>query len=278
MTIERLNILVVDDESEIRELLVEYLTTLGHDVREATDGNSALAILYEESIDVMLTDVRMPVMEGVDLIERLKDLDVTIGVVVMTGYPTVQTFIDAMSKGANAYILKPFRLNAVHQALQEAARHSRLERHAARLEQTLNFYEAAQNYAELEEQSALFHHLAAAARAETRAAAFQVWLARNGDWVNPFESHDDPWADAVDRSGERDPMGRDDRLEAIDPDTIEAPRCEQGLAVIPVLSTDIERVAVFAVAGDGVGATHHLDRLRQLARALGLALSRDRTS
>ncbi|MEL6346706.1 MAG: response regulator [Myxococcota bacterium] len=256
MNTERLNILIVDDEPEIRELLVEYLTTLGHQVRESPDGRTAQRILRDEAIDVVLTDVRMQGKpEGVDLIAHLEEREANLGVVVMTGFPTVQSVISAMRYNASDYILKPFSLREVHAALQKAASRSRLERKAARLQHTLSFYEVAQAAMEAEDLGEVFVHLSEAACAETAATSFRLWLPDDaGEWA--------PLSPVV-------LVGKSERLVELDPTVVEAPRVEQGFAAVPVITTDLARRAVFAVAGGGVGASQHLDRLRALGRALG---------
>ena len=132
----RLQILIVDDEVEIRELLGEYFSARGHDAHVVSDGQAAQTWLAENPVDILLTDVQMPSLSGVDLIATLKDRTEPLGIVVMTGFPTVESATRAMKLGASDYLLKPFRLRAVYEAVSRAAirvaRQRRVERMAAR--------------------------------------------------------------------------------------------------------------------------------------------------
>src|SRR5450759_4268762 len=122
-------ILVVDDEVELKNILVEALTSQGYEVSGFTDGEEALAALRQEAFDVLLADLMMPGMDGIMLLRESLQIDPHLICIMMTGHGTIQTAVDAMKVGAFDYVLKPFRLQTVLPVLTRAmnTRHLRLE-------------------------------------------------------------------------------------------------------------------------------------------------------
>lgn len=100
-------ILVVDDEEGIRSFLADSLMTEGHDVVEATDGNHALTLLRQQAFHVMITDMRMPGLDGMTLLQKAKAQLPEMEVVVLTAYGTVKTAVEAMKMGAIDFLQKP---------------------------------------------------------------------------------------------------------------------------------------------------------------------------
>ena len=101
-------VLVADDEKVIREILSDFLTMEGYVVRTVEDGQAALDELEQRSYNLVITDLKMPRMGGIELLEEINRRGVGVLTVIMTGFGTVETAIDAMKKGAYDYILKPF--------------------------------------------------------------------------------------------------------------------------------------------------------------------------
>ncbi len=101
------SILIVDDEEIIRESLSFILTKEGYRVREAANGRIALEILREDSFDLVLTDLEMPEMKGIELLEQVARFSPETLVVIITAYGSIDTAIAALRKGAVDYILKP---------------------------------------------------------------------------------------------------------------------------------------------------------------------------
>lgn len=91
-------VLVVDDEEAIVELVGEYLRARGHQVYTCGDGDEALAMVERERLDVVLTDLRLPARGGMSLLEALQQLDRPVAAVVMTGFGTVETAVQADRK------------------------------------------------------------------------------------------------------------------------------------------------------------------------------------
>jgi two-component system response regulator PilR (NtrC family) len=104
------NILVVDDDRLLADNLVEYLTTLGYQATSAYGGHEALERFERGDFQLVVTDLMMPEMGGLELLERVKALDKRVIVMVITGYGTVESAVDAIKKGAYDFIPKPFRM------------------------------------------------------------------------------------------------------------------------------------------------------------------------
>jgi len=140
-------ILVVDDEVELKNILVESLTSQGYETSGLTSGDKALATLNTEAFDVVLTDLMMPGMDGITLVQQGLEIDPHLICIVMTGQGTIQTAVDAMKVGAFDYVLKPFRLQTLLPLITRAmnVRHMRLEN--LQLRETLAIYELAQTIA-----------------------------------------------------------------------------------------------------------------------------------
>ena len=104
-------ILVVDDERSMREFLEILLSKKGHDVRLAEDGREALGKLADTEYDLVITDLKMPEVGGLEVLARTKDRWPETEVIVMTAYSTTETAVEAMKRGAYDYIAKPFEIN-----------------------------------------------------------------------------------------------------------------------------------------------------------------------
>src|SRR5256885_5122029 len=108
---ESAKILVVDDETSILKLLKEALTQWGYQVACVSTGTEALEAIRTELFDAAITDIRMPEMTGLDLLREIKRHDESIEVVVMTGYPTIASAVEALKEGAYDYLSKPLILD-----------------------------------------------------------------------------------------------------------------------------------------------------------------------
>ena len=107
---ERPRVLVVDDEASIRELLTRTLALTEHDVEAVADARSALDRLRLGPYDLMIADLRMPVMDGLTLIREARRLQPTLKVIIITGYSTESSAIEAVNLGVVGYLVKPFRV------------------------------------------------------------------------------------------------------------------------------------------------------------------------
>ena len=102
------NILIVDDEKNYTLILAAVLEDAGFGALTANSGSEALEILASSDVDLVLTDMKMPGMDGIDLLEQIKATDAELPVIMMTAHGTVEKAVEAMQKGAYNYILKPF--------------------------------------------------------------------------------------------------------------------------------------------------------------------------
>src|SRR5438477_6144202 len=110
---ETAKILVVDDERSILVLLKEALSQWGYHVTTAASATEALGVLKSELFDALITDIRMPDMSGLELVTEVKKQDESIEVVMMTGYPTIASAVQALKEGAHAYLSKPLILDGL---------------------------------------------------------------------------------------------------------------------------------------------------------------------
>jgi len=111
-------ILIVDDHQSILDVLSIMLKREGYDVATATSGEEALEVVRTDSIDLTITDIKMMPMDGIALLERMKEIDSEIVVIMMTAYASIQTAIDAMKKGAYEYVIKPFKMDELRLLVQ----------------------------------------------------------------------------------------------------------------------------------------------------------------
>jgi len=103
----KLNVLLVDDDADMLSMLSKLLSRRGYAVETASSATTALAKLKKSSFEVVISDVRMPKMDGVALLEKVKERTPRTAVVLLTGYGTIETAVNAMKKGAYDYITKP---------------------------------------------------------------------------------------------------------------------------------------------------------------------------
>jgi len=116
-------VLVVEDDSSQRQMLADFLRDLGVEVVEAADGRQALDYIHQGPFDLVISDLRMPEMDGQELLSEVKALNPEIGVVLVTAYGTVQGAVSTLKSGASDYLLKPLDLDevehVVHRSLEE---------------------------------------------------------------------------------------------------------------------------------------------------------------
>ncbi len=137
MSEQKLSILIVDDELVVRDSLVHWFTEEGYDLDCASNANDALAKLAAREFDLVIADIRMPGMDGIGLLEKIKSEQLDTGVIVMTGYASVETAIRALKHGAFDYITKPFDPDDLSVVARNALEQHRLKRENRMLREQL---------------------------------------------------------------------------------------------------------------------------------------------
>ena len=118
------NILIVEDDKVLADNLVEYLSKLGYQASPAYGGREGLTMFEQGDFQLVITDLKMPEMDGMELLDSVSRLDSRVGVMVITGYGTIESAVDAIKKGAYDFIPKPFKLEELEVIIRRA-----LERH-----------------------------------------------------------------------------------------------------------------------------------------------------
>jgi DNA-binding response OmpR family regulator len=106
----RARILVVDDEASIRDLLSKTLALAEYDVDTAPDGRSALERVRQIAYDLVITDLKMPGIDGLTVVREAKRLKPTLPIIIITAYSTESSAIEAINLGVSGYLTKPFRI------------------------------------------------------------------------------------------------------------------------------------------------------------------------
>lgn len=113
-----MKLLVVEDDPKLREAMVDTLMLKGHEVSEAGNGIDAMAIVRNRNLDLVLSDINMPGMDGLELLQAIKSEHPWLPVVLMTAYGDVGQAVKAMQRGANDYLMKPFELQELEAILR----------------------------------------------------------------------------------------------------------------------------------------------------------------
>ncbi len=130
-------ILIVDDELVVRESLLRWFKSEGYESYAAASAREALEVA-DHNWDLALVDIKMPGMDGLELQERLKEADPDLVIIIMTGYASVETAVQALKHGAYDYLAKPVDPDALVHMVQKALEHRRTRRDVARLQETLS--------------------------------------------------------------------------------------------------------------------------------------------
>jgi DNA-binding NtrC family response regulator len=129
---DSLRVLIVDDEADVRDLLNRLLTARGHETFVAESGAAALPLLRRLRFDVMLCDIKMETMSGLELLPQAMTIDPSLAVVMLTGMNDVSTASAAVAGGALDYLVKPVEMKDLERAIKRAADRRRLEKEQRR--------------------------------------------------------------------------------------------------------------------------------------------------
>lgn len=154
-------VLLVEDEEFLREMLREFLESRGYEVVAVGSGEEALRVFSERKFQIGLFDLKLPGIDGIELARRVRRDDPDVVVVVITGYPSIESAVEATKSGVYDYLVKPFRLIELERVLERAleewkmSRENRMLRERlAELEGRLEKYEALESHRPFEKGKA----------------------------------------------------------------------------------------------------------------------------
>ena len=140
------NILVVDDEAVIREGMRRILESEGFRVETSASGRAAVEKIQEREFDVVITDLKMPGMDGIEVLKAIKILQPDVPVIIITGYATVDTAVEAMKNGAFDYIAKPFTSEQITEKVQKSIAERAMLLESASLKKEIGKYHGFENF------------------------------------------------------------------------------------------------------------------------------------
>ncbi len=173
---DRPRVLIVDDEKFIRDILADFLGMEGYVVRTAEDGAAALSELGQAHYDMVISDLKMPRMGGIELLDAISHTAPQALTVIMTGFGTVETAIDAMKRGAYDYILKPFKVEEVIHVVQRGIEKQRLSAENLRLREALSLYKVTEAIAASLSLDEVLSTVGDTALNEVKADFVSTWL------------------------------------------------------------------------------------------------------
>lgn len=138
---EEYNILVVDDDQHLRMILEQTLTSCGYRVEVAESGEKALKILNAHKFDLIVTDLMMPGIKGIELVSEARAIYPHIGAIVITAYGTIERAVEAMQKGAYDFITKPFSISQIESRVKRFFEYQELQKENSTLKKKLQEYQ-----------------------------------------------------------------------------------------------------------------------------------------
>jgi DNA-binding NtrC family response regulator len=113
-------ILIIDDQQEVGETLKEWLAKFGYESAYCSRGDEGLAAMAKENFGAILLDIKMPGEDGITVLKKIKALDASAAVILMTAYPSDDTITQALNSGAYDYLLKPFNIEKIQFLIDRA--------------------------------------------------------------------------------------------------------------------------------------------------------------
>jgi len=138
---QRERILVIDDEGFILQLARDILTKTNYEVKTTSDGNEGIRLLESNKFDLLLTDIRMPDISGLDVIKHVRTGNKEIPIIIITGHGTLETAVDALRLGAQGFLLKPFTPGELRAAVADALEKTRLLKENIKLRTLMPLFE-----------------------------------------------------------------------------------------------------------------------------------------
>jgi response regulator RpfG family c-di-GMP phosphodiesterase len=242
LTEETARILVVDDERSIRDMLADFLGMEGYGVRTAEDGVAALAELGRGRFDLVLSDLKMPRMGGIALLDEIGKIAPDTITVIMTGFGTVETAIDAMKRGAYDYVLKPFKLDEVVHVVRRGLEKQRMTAENLRLREAVSLYKVSEAITASLSLDQVLETIADSALSEVRADLVSTWL---DDGEGAFFERQHVRASNIDAEARLGRLSPERVIAHLEPD---APLLEHGAKGLRFFETEPEAELASLVA------------------------------
>jgi putative nucleotidyltransferase with HDIG domain len=169
-------ILVIDDEDFILQLARDILTKTDYEVKTVSDGNEGIRLLESRKFDLLLTDIRMPDISGLDVIKHVRTGNKEIPIIIITGHGTLETAVDALRLGAQGFILKPFTPVELRTAVADALEKTRLLKENIKLRTLMPLFEFSREIISETDPRRLLKLIVEIALKETRADAACICL------------------------------------------------------------------------------------------------------
>ena len=187
-------ILVVDDEPSLRDVVCEFLRSLDYDVMDAADGQAALDILAQDRVDIVISDIMMPRLDGFALLKELRSRHPGVHVLMMTGFGSIESAVQAMTSGAVDYVTKPINFRMLQEKLVRVVKQQRLIRDLAEFTRRT---EESEIVTELERENAshLVGHLA---QVGEKLAAREAQIAKLAELIDELKGSIDSPDEATD--------------------------------------------------------------------------------
>jgi len=134
---EEIKVLIVDDELVMRDTMSDWLSYKGYNVISVANGTSAIEAARQEHINVAFVDLKMPGMDGIEVLRAIKEINPSTNVILMTAYGTIETAIRAIKEGAYNYLVKPFSLDEIETMIKTIVKYQKLEEENIILRQQL---------------------------------------------------------------------------------------------------------------------------------------------
>jgi signal transduction histidine kinase/ActR/RegA family two-component response regulator len=183
-------VLIVDDEPDVLDLCKRILESQGYDVSSASNGYDAIDIARDEDFDLLLTDIKMPGMTGLDIAQVLKESDPGIICVTMTGYATMDSAIKALSLGIDEFILKPFTPKDLVRGINKALEKEHLKKENFRLRSLIPLFELNKTLMGTVEVDNVLNRLIEIAQGETKANFAGLYIFKDSELVSRLNSDD----------------------------------------------------------------------------------------
>lgn len=186
-------IIIVDDETDVLDLCKRILEVKGYHVTTARDGQEVIELAKREHFDLLLTDIRMPGMSGLEVAQAVKQSAPNVICVTMTGFSTMDMAIEALKLGIDEFIMKPFSPDELSTAISKALDKERLRKENFRLRSLIPLFELNKTLLGTVEVEEVLRQLLDIAKTETKADFARIYTFENGQIVAHFEplAHDE---------------------------------------------------------------------------------------